>query len=73
MICCSAFRNTVAEKFPVSPKITIVSFLFTARTFVIFADAIAWEKQLKGWRRSKKNALVERDNPHWRDLAANWF
>jgi len=36
-------------------------------------DAIAWEKQLKGWRRSKKNALVERDNPHWKDLSANWF
>ena len=35
-------------------------------------DAIAWEKQLKGWRRSKKNALVERDNPHWKDLAADW-
>lgn len=36
-------------------------------------DAVAWEKQLKGWRRSKKNALVERDNPHWKDLAADWF
>ena len=36
-------------------------------------DAIAWEKQLKRWRRSKKNALVGRDNPHWTDLAADWF
>jgi len=36
-------------------------------------DAIAWEKQLKGWRRSKKNALVERDNPRWEDLSADWF
>jgi putative endonuclease len=36
-------------------------------------QAIAWEKQLKGWRRSKKNALVERDNPQWKDLAADWF
>jgi putative endonuclease len=35
--------------------------------------AIAWEKQLKGWRRSKKKALVERDNPHWEDLAVDWF
>jgi putative endonuclease len=35
--------------------------------------AIAWEKQLKGWRRSKKNALVQRDNAHWKDLAADWF
>jgi putative endonuclease len=36
-------------------------------------DAIAREKQLKGWRRSKKNALVARDNPYWQDLAADWF
>jgi putative endonuclease len=36
-------------------------------------DAISREKQLKGWRRSKKNALVERDNPRWKDLAADWF
>jgi putative endonuclease len=36
-------------------------------------DAIAWEKHLKGWRRSKKNALVQRDNPRWEDLAADWF
>jgi putative endonuclease len=26
------------------------------------------EKQLKGWRRSKKLALIERMNPHWLDL-----
>lgn len=36
-------------------------------------DAIAWEKQLKGWRRSKKNRLVERDNPLWEDLAKDWL
>lgn len=32
-------------------------------------DAIAREKQLKGWRRSKKVALIERQNPDWNDLA----
>ncbi|HUP60408.1 MAG TPA: diguanylate cyclase [Thermoanaerobaculia bacterium] len=32
-------------------------------------DAIAREKQLKGWRRSKKVALIERGNPDWLDLA----
>ncbi len=32
-------------------------------------DAIAREKQLKGWRRSKKIALVESANPNWEDLA----
>ena len=31
-------------------------------------EAIAREKQIKGWRRAKKNALVERENPTWRDL-----
>ena len=31
-------------------------------------DAIAREKQLKRWTRSKKNALVETQNPTWSDL-----
>ena len=30
--------------------------------------ALEREKQLKGWRRSKKNALVETMNPQWKDL-----
>ncbi|HLK32344.1 MAG TPA: GIY-YIG nuclease family protein [Terriglobales bacterium] len=34
--------------------------------------AIAREKQLKGWRREKKNWLVQRMNPEWRDLSAEW-
>jgi putative endonuclease len=35
--------------------------------------AIAREKQLKGWRRSKKIALVESLNLHWLDLAHDWY
>ena len=31
-------------------------------------SAIAREKQLKGWRRSKKEALIAVSNPEWRDL-----
>ncbi len=31
--------------------------------------AISQEKQLKGWRRSKKIALIERVNPRWQDFA----
>lgn len=34
--------------------------------------AIAREKQLKRWRREWKVALVERENPAWRDLAAEF-
>lgn len=33
--------------------------------------AIAREKQLKGWTRAKKNALVETMNPSWKDLSQN--
>ena len=31
-------------------------------------EAIAREKEIKGWRRSKKNALVAASNPTWADL-----
>ena len=31
-------------------------------------EAIAREKQIKGWRRSKKDALVEASNPSWADI-----
>ncbi len=35
--------------------------------------AIAREKQLKGWRREKKEWLIARMNPHWKDLSDDWF
>jgi len=35
--------------------------------------AISREKQLKGWRRSKKVQLIESCNPTWEDLAATAF
>lgn len=34
-------------------------------------DALAREKQLKRWVRSKKNALVETLNPDWDDWSEN--
>ena len=34
--------------------------------------AIGREKQLKGWRRAKKTALIEAMNPRWEDLAEKW-
>jgi len=39
--------------------------------YEVYSDpftAIQREKQLKGWRRSKKVALIERENADWRDL-----
>jgi putative endonuclease len=35
-------------------------------------EAIAREKQSKGWLRAKKIALIESVNPEWRDLSAGW-
>jgi putative endonuclease len=35
--------------------------------------AIAREKQIKGWLRRKKLALIESQNPTWEDLSAGWF
>jgi putative endonuclease len=34
--------------------------------------AIAREKQIKGWLRAKKIALIESLNPRWIDLAEHW-
>ena len=36
-------------------------------------DAIAREKQIKGWLRAKKVALIESANPEWKDLAPEWM
>ena len=35
--------------------------------------AIAREKQIKGWLRSKKIALIESMNPKWEDLSEGWY
>jgi len=35
--------------------------------------ALSRETQLKGWRRDKKIALIERRNPHWIDRASGWY
>ena len=45
-----------------------VNVLVYAEEYKYVEDAIAREKELKGWRRSKKDALVEIANPSWADL-----
>jgi len=35
-------------------------------------SAIAREKEIKKWRREKKNKLVETINADWKDLSAGW-
>ena len=44
--------------------------------FEIYSEidqAIGREKQIKGWTRAKKNALIAAQNPEWKDLAEAWF
>ena len=36
-------------------------------------EAIGREKQIKGWLRAKKIALIESMNPTWADLSADWY
>jgi putative endonuclease len=36
-------------------------------------SAIEREKEIKGWVRAKKVALIESMNRDWKDLAADWF
>ena len=36
-------------------------------------SAITREKQLKGWDRQKKDALIATMNPRWVDLSMEWF
>jgi putative endonuclease len=43
--------------------------------FEVFAtvdEAFARERQLKGWKRARKVALIQSVNPRWHDLARSW-
>jgi putative endonuclease len=35
--------------------------------------AIRREKEIKSWRRERRVALIEAQNPTWTDLADKWF
>jgi putative endonuclease len=40
--------------------------------FQYIDNAIAREKEIKGWLRVKKIALIVKHNPTWRDLSEDW-
>jgi putative endonuclease len=42
-------------------------------SFDAVQKAINREKQLKNWRREKKDWLIQCLNPEWKDLAVDWF
>ena len=41
-------------------------------TYADIRDAIEREKQLKGWTRQKKIALIAKENDRWRDLSEDF-
>ena len=63
-------RNDMIEGFT---KTYHVHKLVYYESFSDVQYAIAREKQLKAWRRAKKNDLIESVNPAWEDLAGDWF
>ncbi len=52
-------------------KYRITRLIYFEETRDIHA-ALAREKQLKGWTRAKKIALIVLDNPQWIDLSSDW-
>lgn len=49
-----------------------VSRLVFFETTPDISGAIRREKQIKGWRRSRKIELIESANPGWADLSDSW-
>ena len=46
--------------------------LVYTEVFSDIREAIAREKQIKGWLRKKKIELIESANPRWNDLSEEW-
>ena len=58
-------RNHMIDGFTAKYNVTKLVYVESA---LDVRDAIQREKQLKGWTRAKKNALVETVNPKWEDM-----
>jgi predicted GIY-YIG superfamily endonuclease len=68
---CQSFRGPIAPGLgPRNPPVREIR----ARGFLCYEPyddvgrAIEREKQIKGWSRRKKNALIAQSNPDWEDL-----
>ena len=55
------------DKGSFTAKYDITKLVYFEETSDVYA-ALEREKQIKSWRRARKNALVETRNPQWRDL-----
>lgn len=62
-------KNKLLKGF--TEKYNVNKLVYFEETLNISA-AIAREKEIKKWRREKKNQLVIRINPRWKDLSSDW-
>ena len=62
-------RNKLADGF--TKQYNVHKLVYYEHTNDVYS-AISREKQLKNWSHSKKISLIERMNPEWRDLSADW-
>jgi putative endonuclease len=63
-------KNKMIDGF--TEKYNITKLVYFEETNDILS-AITREKQIKGWLRSKKIALIGSVNPKWEDLSEGWF
>ena len=63
-------KNKMIDGF--TKKYNITKLVYYEETIDIQA-AITREKQIKGWLRSKKIALIESVNPNWNDISEGWL
>jgi putative endonuclease len=62
-------RDANMPKFTSRYRVTRLVFF---ETFSDIHQAIEAEKRIKGWSRAKKLALVEAQNPDWKDLSLDF-
>jgi putative endonuclease len=62
-------KHGLAEGFTKKYNLTMLVYYETTDDV---RSAITREKQIKGWLRSRKIALIESTNPQWRDLSEGW-
>ena len=62
-------RNKLVSGFTSKFNVSILVYYEQTRCI---RSALTREKQIKGWRRKKKDALVTRMNPGWENLELHW-
>jgi putative endonuclease len=69
-------RRVYEHKHKLTPGFTSkynINRLVHIETYSNARDAIQRGKQIKGWLRARKVALIISDNPTWKDLSKGWF